>query len=160
MSLRSKGALLALLATLAALAAIVVGTASSAVKDPIIIGWAFDSKGNMAPFDGPALAAAQVRAKQINGRGGVNGRKLVIQTCDTNNNNPAKAKACAASLIGKGADIMFVTCDVEFSAPATQEAMGALEAFRTIPFNPADHPQEKEQIVQIYKTKVLPKAKK
>jgi branched-chain amino acid transport system substrate-binding protein len=123
MSLRSKGALLALLATLAALAAIVAGTASSAVKDPIIIGWAFDSKGNMAPFDGPALAAAQVRIKQINGRGGVNGRKLVIQTCDTNNNNPAKAKACAASLLGKGADIMFVTCDVEFSAPATQEAI-------------------------------------
>jgi branched-chain amino acid transport system substrate-binding protein len=123
MSLRSKGALLALLATTAALAAIVAGTASSAVKDPIIIGWAFDSKGNMAPFDGPALAAAQVRVKQINGRGGVNGRKLVIQTCDTNNNNPAKAKACAASLLGKGADIMFVTCDVEFSAPATQEAI-------------------------------------
>jgi branched-chain amino acid transport system substrate-binding protein len=93
------------------------------VKDPIVIGWAFDSKGNMAPFDGPALAAAQVRVKQLNARGGVNGRKVVIQTCDTNNNNPAKAKACAAGLIGKGADIMFVTCDVEFSAPATQEAI-------------------------------------
>ena len=71
----------------------------------------------MAPFDGPALAAAKVRVKQINARGGVNGRKLVIKTCDTQNNNPAKAKACAASLIGKGADIMFVTCDVEFAAP-------------------------------------------
>ena len=123
MSLRTKGALLALLAAMAAVAAIAAGSATSAVKDPIIIGWAFDSKGNMAPFDGPALAAAQVRAKQINARGGVNGRKFVIQTCDTNNNNPAKAKACAASLIGKGADIMFVTCDVEFSAPATQEAI-------------------------------------
>ncbi|HSO01245.1 MAG TPA: ABC transporter substrate-binding protein, partial [Gaiellaceae bacterium] len=67
--------------------------------------------------------AAQVRVKTVNKRGGVDGRKLVIQTCDTNNNNPAKAKACAASLIGKGADIMFVTCDVEFSAPATQEAI-------------------------------------
>jgi branched-chain amino acid transport system substrate-binding protein len=123
MRLRTKGALLALLATVAAIAAVAAGSATSAVKDPIIIGWAFDSKGNMAPFDGPALAAAQVRVKQINGRGGVNGRKLVIQSCDTNNNNPAKAKACAASLIGKGADVMFVTCDVEFSAPATQEAI-------------------------------------
>ena len=47
----------------------------------------------------------------------------MIATCDTQNNNPAKAKSCAASLIGKGADIMFVTCDVEFSAPATQEAI-------------------------------------
>ncbi len=123
MTVRKRGALLALLAAVAAIAAIVAGSATSAVKDPIIIGWAFDSKGQMAPFDGPALAAAQVRVKQVNARGGVNGRKLVIQTCDTNNNNPAKAKACAAGLIGKGADIMFVTCDVEFSAPATQEAI-------------------------------------
>ena len=28
---------------------------------PIVIGWAFDSKGAMAPFDGPALAAASSR---------------------------------------------------------------------------------------------------
>jgi hypothetical protein len=40
-----------------------------------------------------------------------------------------------------------------------QEAVGALESFRSIPFNPDDYPQEKEQIVQIYKTKVQPKAK-
>ena len=35
-----------------------------------MIGWAFDSKGNMAPFDGPALAAAKVRdrADQREGR--------------------------------------------------------------------------------------------
>jgi branched-chain amino acid transport system substrate-binding protein len=120
-----KGRKLAVLAALVAVgttAAAVALSASAAVK-PITIGWAFDSKGNMAPFDGPALAAAQVRVKTINARGGVNGRKLVIQTCDTNNNNPAKAKACAASLLGKGADILFVTCDVEFSAPATQEAI-------------------------------------
>jgi branched-chain amino acid transport system substrate-binding protein len=120
---RRKGALLALIGAAAAVAAIAAGTAATATKDPIVIGWAFDSKGNMAPFDGPALAAAQVRVKQLNSRGGVNGRKLVIKTCDTNNNNPAKAKACAIGLISQGADIMFVTCDVEFSAPATQEAI-------------------------------------
>ena len=60
---------------------------------PIVIGWAFDSKGNMALFDGPALAAAKVRVGQINARGGVMGRPLRIDTCDTNNNNPAKAKS-------------------------------------------------------------------
>ncbi len=102
MRLRTSGALLALLATVGAIAAVAAGSATSAVKDPIIIGWAFDGKGQMAPFDGPALAAAQVRVKQINARGGVNGRKLVIQSCDTNNNNPAKAKACAASADRQG----------------------------------------------------------
>ena len=33
---------------------------------PIVIGWAHDASGQMAPFDGPALAAAQIRIEQIN----------------------------------------------------------------------------------------------
>ena len=88
-----------------------------------MIGWAFDSKGNMAPFDGPALAAAKVRVSQINAKGGVLGRKLQIRTCDTQNNNPAKAKSCAASLIGGGANIVFTTCDVDYATPVVQEAI-------------------------------------
>ena len=117
MTSRKTGALAALLATLTVVVAVTAATAPAASSDPIVIGWAFDGKGNMAPFDGPALAAANVRVKQINAKGGVNGRKLRIITCDTQNNAPAKAKACAASLIGKGADIVFVTCDVDFATP-------------------------------------------
>lgn len=120
---RKVGALAALAATLAAVVAATAATAPAAQSDPIVIGWAFDSKGNMAPFDGPALAAAKIRVNQINAKGGVLGRKLQIQTCDTQNNNPAKAKSCAASLIGKGADIMFVTCDVDYATPVVQEAI-------------------------------------
>ena len=123
MTARKTGVLAALFATLAVVAAVTAATAPAAKSDPIIIGWAYDGKGNMAPFDGPALAAANVRVQQINARGGVNGRKLRIITCDTQNNNPAKAKACAAGLIGKGADIMFVTCDVDFATPVVQEAI-------------------------------------
>ena len=44
-----------------------------------MIGWAFDSKGAMAPFDDPALAAAQLRVKQLNARGGVGGRQAADQ---------------------------------------------------------------------------------
>lgn len=121
---RSKtGVLAGLLATLTVIAAIAAATASAATKPPIIIGWAYDGKGNMAPFDGPALATAQIQVKAVNARGGVNGRKLRILTCDTQNNNPAKAKSCAASLIGKGADVMFVTCDVDYATPVVQEAI-------------------------------------
>ena len=56
-----------------------------------MIGWAFDSKGAMAPFDNPALAAANVRVGQVNARGGVKGRPLKIVTCDTQGNKPAIA---------------------------------------------------------------------
>ncbi len=113
---------LVLVLTVAALVAASIGGAAA---KPIVIGWAFDSNGAMAPFDGPALAAAQIRVKQVNAKGGVKGRKLSIITCDTQGNKPAIAKACAAKLIGQKADIIFTTCDVDFAAPVVQEAINA-----------------------------------
>ncbi len=110
------------LAALAALAGISGGSATAA-RAPIVIGWAFDSKGQMAPFDGPALAAAKIRVQQLNAAGGVNGRRLRIDTCDTQNNNPARAKSCAARLLGRGAHMLFTTCDVDFATPVVQEAI-------------------------------------
>ncbi|MEI7760660.1 MAG: ABC transporter substrate-binding protein [Thermoleophilia bacterium] len=121
---RSKIAALLMPLTVIAVLALVAGSASAAPK-PIVIGWAFDAKGNMSPFDGPALAAATVRVKQVNARGGVGGRPLKIITCDTQNNNPAKSKSCAASLLGQGADVIFTTCDVDYGTPAIQEAINA-----------------------------------
>jgi len=108
---------------IAAVAGTTGGHAATAAKKPIVIGWAFDSKGNMAPFDNPALAAAKIRVAQINAKGGVGGAKLQIKTCDTQNNDPAKAKSCAASLIGAGANIVFTTCDVDYATPVVQEAI-------------------------------------
>jgi len=97
--------------------------AEPAAEGPITIGWAFDSSGQMAPFDGPALAAAQIRVGQLNEQGGVDGRELRIETCDTQNNDPARAKICATTLLEGGADIIFVTCDVDFATPVVQEAI-------------------------------------
>ena len=82
-----------------------------------MIGWAFDGNGAMAPFDGPALAAAQIRVKQVNAKGGVNGKQLKIVTCDTQGNKPAIARACAAKLLAQGANVIFTTCDVDFATP-------------------------------------------
>jgi branched-chain amino acid transport system substrate-binding protein len=100
------------------------GREGARAKKPIVIGWAFDSTGSMAPFDGPALAAAKLRVAQLNAKGGVSGgRKLEIQTCDTQGNKPATAKACALSLLGKKADILFTTCDVDLAAPVVKTAI-------------------------------------
>ena len=120
---RTFAALLAVLAVAVAAVGASVGGSTTAVSAPIVIGWAFDGKGNMAPFDGPALAAAKIRIRQVNAKGGVNGRPLQLRTCDTQNNNPAKAKSCAANLLGQGAKIMFVTCDVDFATPVVQESI-------------------------------------
>lgn len=117
--------------TVALLALVLIGSALAATaghrtaqaKAPIIIGWAFDGTGNMAPFDGPALAAAQLRVAQVNAKGGVNGRKLQIRTCDTQGNNPATAKACALRLLGQKANVLFTTCDVDYAAPVVRAAI-------------------------------------
>ena len=124
MTRRTWAALAALLAVAVAVAA-VAGSVRAASKggSPIVIGWAFDSKGGMAPFDGPALAAAQLRVKQWNAKGGVGGRPLQIKTCDTQGNKATTAKACAQRLLGGGANIIFTTCDVDLAAPVVQESI-------------------------------------
>jgi branched-chain amino acid transport system substrate-binding protein len=113
------------LVMVAAAALVLAATAAARThaRSPIVIGWAFDSKGAMAPFDGPALAAARLRVKQLDAKGGVGGRPLQIKTCDTQGNKPAVAKACAQRLLGQGANVIFTTCDVDFAAPVVQEAI-------------------------------------
>ena len=118
------GLMLVVFATaLVALAATAAARTTASSAKPIVIGWAFDSKGAMAPFDNPALAAAKLRVAQWNKKGGVDGRKLQIRTCDTQGNKPATAKACALKLLSGGANVMFTTCDVNLGAPVVQEAI-------------------------------------
>jgi branched-chain amino acid transport system substrate-binding protein len=124
MSRAGKWCALALVASVSvAVVGATGGSASVAQQDPIVIGWAYDAKGNMAPFDGPALASAKIRVAEVNGKGGVNGRRLRLDTCDTQNNNPARAKSCARRLLSGGADIIFTTCDVDLATPVVQEAI-------------------------------------
>ena len=119
-----KWCALAMVAAVAvALAGATGGSASVAQRNAIVIGWAHDSKGNMAPFDGPALAAAQIRVRQINAKGGVNGRPLRIVTRDTQGNSPTRAKSCARRLLGQNVHVMFTTCDVDFATPVVQESI-------------------------------------
>jgi branched-chain amino acid transport system substrate-binding protein len=124
--MRGRGRLAVAAAAVLALA--LIGSALAAnngrsAKAPIIIGWAFDGTGSMAPFDGPALAAAKLEINSINGKGGVLGRKLKLLTCDTQGNKPDVAKACALRLVGQKANVIFTTCDVDLAAPVVRVAI-------------------------------------
>jgi branched-chain amino acid transport system substrate-binding protein len=119
----TRARLIALVLVAAGALAIAAAAAARSTAGTITIGWAYDKTGNMAPFDGPALAAAKIRVAAVNARGGVDGKKLVIKTCDTQNNKPAVAKACADKLLGQGANVLFSTCDVDYAAPAVTEAL-------------------------------------
>jgi branched-chain amino acid transport system substrate-binding protein len=113
------------LALVAVTAATLSVTSASAAGKPIVIGWADDSSGNMAPFDQPALAAAKFEVARINGKGGVKGRPLKIVTCDTQGNKADVAKSCGAKLVGQKVDIVFTTCDVDYATPVVQESIKA-----------------------------------
>lgn len=107
----------------AATALVAVSSAAPQQAQNVTIGWAFDGSGAMAPFDGPALATARTRIAQFNRTS--KRFKLRLITCDTQGNKPAVAKACAARLLGQGAQVMFTTCDVDFAAPVVQESINA-----------------------------------
>jgi len=91
----------------------------TAEKGPIVIGAAVDQTKLMKFFDGPALAAAQIRAQEINAQGGVDGRKLEFRVKNTRL-DPERTRAAALSLADDGADVMWVTCDVDWATPSAQ----------------------------------------
>ena len=108
--------------TVAVVAVAVVSGGSAAPQKTVTIGWAYDGVGNMAAYDGPALATAKERIKAVNKSSAT---KLRLITCNTQGNKPAIAKACARKLLGQGADVIMTTCDVDYAAPVVQESINA-----------------------------------
>jgi|SoiMethySBSTD1v2_1073268.scaffolds.fasta_scaffold375615_1 branched-chain amino acid transport system substrate-binding protein len=113
-------AALTVLAAAAVTAVALGGTTNSAAKKPIIVGAAVDLTSQMKPYDSAALLAAKLRAAATK----VNGRPFKLIQCNTQL-DPAKTKACADQLISKGAIALLVTCDVQYAAAATTEAINA-----------------------------------
>jgi branched-chain amino acid transport system substrate-binding protein len=91
---------------------------------PIVIGAAIDLTKNMAPFDAPALAAAQIEIAKINAAGGVDGHPLQLKYLN-DQLDPQQTKQDAVKLIGQHVNIGWVTCDVDFATPAAQAFLQA-----------------------------------
>jgi branched-chain amino acid transport system substrate-binding protein len=97
---------------------------TSATKKPILIGAAIDETALMAPTDDPALFGAQLEVKKINAAGGVDGRPLAFAV-QNDQLKPDQTRADALSLVSKGANVLWVTCDVDFSTPSIQVGLSA-----------------------------------
>ena len=115
------GAALLVLGTAGATSA---ATHAKATGTPIVIGAAIDTTKNMAPFDAPALAAAQIEIKKINAAGGVDGHPLVLKFIN-DQLDAGQTKQAATKLISEGANIGWVTCDVDYATPAIQAFLQA-----------------------------------
>ncbi len=115
----------ALALVLAAFAGAAAGGGSKAAAGkPIVIGAAVDMTKNMAPFDAPAIAAAQIEIKKVNAAGGIDGRPLQLKFIN-DQLDPQKTKQAAVQLLSQGADIGWVTCDVDYATPAAQTFLQA-----------------------------------
>jgi branched-chain amino acid transport system substrate-binding protein len=122
---RKWAAGVALLAALAVIGTAIAASSThrgAAAKKPILIGAAIDLTKNMAPFDAPALTAAQIQIKKVNAAGGVLGRKLQLKYVNDQLDKD-KTKQAAVQFLSQGADIIWVTCDVDYATPAAQEGL-------------------------------------
>ncbi len=126
-----------LLSALAVTAAIVAGCGSSSSKSssssaagtssasaggskkPILIGAAIDFTALMAPTDDPALYGAEIEANKINAQGGVDGHPIKFDIANTQL-KPDQTRSDALNLVSKGANVLWVTCDVDFSTPSIE----------------------------------------
>ncbi len=99
-------------------------SSSSSNGKPILIGAAIDFTALMAPTDDPALYGAEIEAAKINAAGGVDGRQIKFDIANTQL-KPDQTRSDALNLVSKGANVLWVTCDVDFSTPSITVGLSA-----------------------------------
>jgi len=92
-----------------------------AQDDKIIVGFATAESGFMQAYDKPAQDAAMIRIGEINAAGGLLGQQIEVVTADTKTDRAEGAKA-GLTVVDAGADLVVVSCDYDFGAPAALAA--------------------------------------
>lgn len=95
--------------------------ASAQAGKDIVVGFANAKSGWVEAYDTPARRAALIRIDEINAAGGLLGRKLKVVETDTKSDRAQSAKAGLEAL-DQGAELLVVSCDYDFGAPAALEA--------------------------------------
>ncbi|MFN6925100.1 MAG: ABC transporter substrate-binding protein [Tabrizicola sp.] len=98
-----------------------LSSAALADDDRIIVGFATAETGFMQAYDKPAQDAAMIRIAEINEAGGLLGKQIEVVNADTKTDRAEGAKA-GLSVIDQGADMVVVSCDYDFGAPAALAA--------------------------------------
>ncbi len=88
------------------------------------------NSGFMQAYDKPAQDAAMIRIDEINKAGGLLGKQIKVVTADTKTDRAEGAKA-GLEVLDKGAELVIVSCDYDFGAPAAlaAEAAGKVSFF-------------------------------
>ena len=108
---------------LCGVAALAVPQQASA-KSGVTIGMAVAFSGWMEAYDGEAAKMAQLWVEQRNAKGGLLGAPIKVITADTKTDRVQGAKA-GQDLIQQGANLLLVSADYDFGAPAALQAQKA-----------------------------------
>lgn len=109
---------------LAASAGILAGAAGQAAEKPIVIGFAIAQSGWLHNYDAAPFRAAVMKIDEINKAGGLLGREVKYRVLDTKTERERSASA-GAELVQSGVDMLVVSCDYDFGAPAALAAQKA-----------------------------------
>jgi branched-chain amino acid transport system substrate-binding protein len=113
-----------MVAVLAIAVAAYTGVAPAAEKKDIVVGFATGQSGFMLAYDQGAQRSAILAMEAINAAGGIDGRKFKWVISDTKSDRVQGAKA-GLDVVRQGADLVIVSCDYDFGAPAALAAQNA-----------------------------------
>lgn len=114
---------LQLMATSAA-ATLVASGGNAAAEEPIKIGFAIAESGWMANYDSAPFKSAVLKIEEINKAGGLLGRQIKYEVRDTKTEREGSAQA-GKELVASGIDLLVVSGDYDFGAPAALAAASA-----------------------------------
>ncbi|KQV36978.1 ABC transporter substrate-binding protein [Rhizobium sp. Root1204] len=97
---------------------------AAAQEPPIKIGFAIAMSGRQAVTDGDGYRFAQLWIKQMNEKGGLLGRKIEFVTAD-NKTDLAESVKAGQQVIAEKPDLVLVSCDYDFGAPAAVQVQKA-----------------------------------
>jgi branched-chain amino acid transport system substrate-binding protein len=124
---RRKMKLLVRVVTILVLVSVLITACTStppAEKETIIIGSALCQTGIQAPIDEPALRGAQLAVDELNRKGGILGKQVVLKNID-GKSDPVTVGNAAKQLIQEGAVAIIAPSDFDFGGPASREAQKA-----------------------------------
>src|SRR3981081_136696 len=93
------------------------GSGVARADEPIKIGFAIAQSGFMSAYDTPGFKAAVLKIEEINAAGGLMGRQIEYSARATKNEREQSAKA-GAEMVQKGVDLLIISADYDFGAPA------------------------------------------
>src|SRR5258708_30558296 len=97
--------------------AALLGIGIARADEPIKIGFAIAQSGFMSAYDTPGFKAAVLKIEEINAAGGLMGRKIEYSVSDTKTVREQSAKA-GAEMVQKAVDLLIISADYAFGAPA------------------------------------------